>query len=127
MKVLKIGCSDTFWLWSGGGGVYWPLFARWCLISLLLLRWRRIVAAASYRRQFQLFHLMLDFVCKNGTAHPIVWKLVPSNLSVCMFYRFGQVQTELSDVKHGGELNRSDKLCSLRSTGLFWNYWLSYA
>lgn len=70
--------------------VYWSLFARWCLISLLLLLWwRRIVAAASYRRQFQLFHLMLDFVCKNGTAHPIVWKLVPSNLSVCMFYRFG--------------------------------------
>lgn len=27
------------------------------------------------------------------------------NLSVCMFYRFRQVQTELSDVKLGGELN----------------------
>lgn len=41
------------------------------------------------------------------TGCSIVWKLVSSNLSVCMFYRFGQVQTELSDLKHCRELNRS--------------------
>lgn len=45
--------------------------------------------------------------CRNMS----LWKLPETSdkLSVCMFYRFRQVQTELSDLEPGGELNRPTK------------------
>lgn len=85
------------------------------------LRGASAVAAAAYCKlvytnfALVLYHLrqVANPNVRGGERWPahVVSKLPGTfdNLSVCMFYRFRQVQTELSDVELGGELNRPVK------------------
>lgn len=77
----------------------------------LLRRWRRRIVSPvtpiSNSCSIIFVELIPIAMVRKRMAKYIALKLPGTfdNLSVCMFYRFRQVQTELSDVKLDGELN----------------------